>query len=111
MIARRLVSGLLTLMAVQYAAVGDGPVCAASHHQAAAAEHTSPDHCPPASPDGHADHSSSGCLAMAGCGTIGLAAVVAVELSVFPTAMAPAIPASTHLRSVLTPPETPPPIT
>jgi hypothetical protein len=124
MICRRLVSGALTLMTVQYAAFGIGPSCAADHHPArtAAADastgmtHDGPmtpgstDPCAPTSPDSHTTHTPLTCLGMAGCAPTGIAAVVAAELAAPQRAVAPMVPVSAGLGSILSPPETPPPI-
>jgi len=121
---RRLVSGVLTLMAVQYAAFGIGPSCAADHHPAGTATadlstgmtHDGPmapgstDPCAPNSPDSNTTHTPLSCLAMAGCAATGIAAGATAELAAPQMAVAPSVPVSAGFRSILTPPETPPPI-
>ena len=123
MLARKLVSGILTLMAVQYAAFGAGSLCASAHHSQASmteaaggmAQHnakayspTSP--CAPTAPDSHSRHAPSSCLAMAGCAAPGLAAVVAPEVAASPLTVAALVTDAASLRSIMSPPDTPPPI-
>ncbi len=123
MFARRLVSGVMALIAVQYAAFGAGSLCTTAHHSpgsgpevtAGMAQHratadgpTSP--CAPTSPDSHSTHVPLSCLAMAGCAAPGLAAVVAPEVAASPLTIAVLVTEAATLRSVLSPPETPPPI-
>lgn len=125
MFARRLVSGILTLVAVQYAAFGAGSICASAHEstQVSAAEDaggmarhggsndrpTAP--CAPTSPDSHAGHAPAGCMAMAGCAPPGLAAAVAPEVVAAPLTIAALVTDAVSLRSIISAPETPPPIT
>ena len=121
MIWHRLVSSVLTLIAVQYAVIGGGSICAGDHSEgtpdvpAHAAHEGSGSSTPaaPCAPDAqHPAHqgSSAGCMAMVGCSTTGVAAVVAPQLSVAPSTTVASIRTILTPRSVLTPPDTPPPI-
>lgn len=121
MIWRRVVSGILTLIAVQYAAVGAGSICTSDHSHSTADAPTHTDHegtsssaptvpcAPDAQPPSH-QHAAAGCLAMAGCSATGVAAVAYSELSAAPFTSLPPIRTISTPRSILTPPDTPPPI-
>jgi hypothetical protein len=119
MIARRLVGSLLTLMAVQYAALGAGSLCAAEHAPAGSTHvadmahdaSTTPDGpCAPAQQDSQSHHVPAGCLAMAGCMAWGITTVVPPRVTAVAVTMAPPIRVSASLRSLRAAPETPPPI-
>lgn len=118
---RRVVSGALTLMAVQYAALGSGPVCVSDQSTAAAdasshATHDAPGTSAPAVPcapgprnPAHS-HSSGGCLAMAGCAACGVVSVVILGIAGGQFFTLPPIQTLSAPLSVLIPPDTPPPI-
>ena len=121
MIWRRVVSGILTLVAVHYAAVGAGSSCTSGHSNAAAGAPTHTEHegtsssapaapCAPDAQDPVHQHSPAGCVAMAGCAATGMAAVVYSQPSAVPFTSLPPIRTLLLPRSVLTPPDTPPPI-
>ncbi len=124
MIRRRLVSGLMTLMAVQFAALGAQPMCAGDHHGAAPAgastmsdmahdgpmDHGPTDPCTPTTPDAPPGHSPQSCLAMAGCAPAGLGSLSVPDVVAPPMARQAVDPESPNLRSVISTPETPPPI-
>ena len=121
MIARRLVSGLMILMAVQFATSG-ASLCAGDHHSGSSAgamsdlshggpmEHGSSDPGAPSSPDSHSQQSPSSCLAMTGCAPIGLAALGALDVAVPPMTLHAQGREPAALRSTISAPETPPPI-
>lgn len=122
MFARRLVSGIMTLMAVQFAGLGGQPVCAGDHHSAASADaaagmtHDGPmdrgptDPCAPTSPEPGAPHTPMACLAMTGCAPTGLAAVIVPAVLAPPTTLGASAAEIPVLRSIISTPETPPPI-
>lgn len=119
MSARRLVSGFLTLLTVQYAALAGASPCigatdtgradsGAAHHPAPAPTDTAP--CDTGAHSGHDHHATHNCLAMAGCaGTAAMATQSAVLDSSAPAySAAPRAPVRFH--SYTAPPDTPPPI-
>jgi len=124
MLVRRLVSGLMTLMAVQFAVLGAQPLCAGDQHGASTAsagamrdmshdgpmDHGPMDPCAPTTPDSHAGHSLLSCLAMTGCAPTGLASLgtPGVAIPLMTVQMESREPAA--VLAVTTPPETPPPI-
>lgn len=124
MIVRRLVSGLMTLMAVQFAILGAQPLCAGDHHSASTAsadamagmshdgmmDHGSTDPCSPTAPDSHSTHSPLTCLAMTGCAPTSLASLGALDVVAPPMTVHSAGREPATLRSVISAPETPPPI-
>lgn len=122
MFARRLVSGVMTLMAVQFAGVGVQPLCAGDHHSAPIADaagemahdgpmsHGATEPCAPTSPDSGAPHTPMSCLAMAGCAAAGIAGVIAPDVIASPLTVSPFANVPANLHSINSPPETPPPI-
>lgn len=124
MIGRRLVSGLMTLMAVHFAALGAQPLCAGDNHGAAAAgttamtdmAHDGPmdrgptDPCTPTTPGSPPGHSPQSCLAMTGCVSAGLGSLRMPAVVAPPMAHQAVDPEPPNLRSVISTPETPPPI-
>ena len=121
MIWRRVVSGVLTLMAVQYAAVGAGSVCAADHsgptHDASAqashhgTESSSPSApCAPGTQHPAHTHSPAGCVAMAGCTAYSVGGVAFAQIAETVVVAVRALRTSTSLDSIQPAPETPPPI-
>jgi len=121
MIWRKVVSGVLTLMAVQYAALGAGSVCTADHAGAVTGAATHAAHegtrpagpmtpCAPGSQQPPRSHSPAGCLAMASCTACGVVSVDSQKMVL--AAVSAARPARTisSLHSIRSAPETPPPI-
>lgn len=119
---RRLASGFLALIAVQYAAFGAGPVCAAEHGPSPVADHaggmdhtgpapaSSTNPCAPEHRDGTPTHSPVHCLAMAGCAATSVAEAISAVAMVPPQAVATATAETAQLHSTRSPPDTPPPI-
>ena len=121
MIGRRVISGVLTLIAVQYAAVGAGSVCTAdhagpppdastqaSHHDTESSSPTVP--CTPGTQQPAPTHSSAGCLAMAGCTAYSVGGIAGSQVAETVVVAVRSLHTSTSLDSIPSAPETPPPI-
>lgn len=124
MFARRLISIVMTLIAVQFAVAGGQPLCGGDHHADATVladapagmthdgsmHHGGTVPCDPTSPNPSTPHTPVTCLAMAGCVATGVPALVGPEIVSAPVTLETPSPEPAILHSITSTPETPPPI-